>query len=147
MMCLRCKSNGEPLVALVKKAECLPCDCMLLSPEAVMGRTSLEMSFAFYLARRAFYEKRNISQKVQNEALLFLTCESNFASALRKAGAYSGNDFVLACEKNLPITKVKAALSLAFAKRIALPVRGTKKGKYTEAELAIEKMALSRIRN
>jgi tRNA threonylcarbamoyladenosine modification (KEOPS) complex Cgi121 subunit len=147
MLCLSCKSSGEKLAQVVADAKRLPCACMLLAPEAVRGRTSLEISFAFYLARRAFSEKRNISQKIQNEALLFLSCESNFASALRSAGATDAGDFVLVCEKSLPVAKVKTALSLTFAKKIALPGWGKKKGHYTEAELAIEKMALARARN
>jgi tRNA threonylcarbamoyladenosine modification (KEOPS) complex Cgi121 subunit len=147
MMCIRCKSGKNGLSELVAKAEGLPCGCMLLSPSAVKGRTSLEMAFAFYLARRAIFEGRNISNKVSNEALLFLSCESNFSSALRRMGAKDARDFALVCEKIIPLARVKRVLGLSSAREIALPVWGKRKGNYAQAELAIERMALARVRN
>lgn len=146
MLALRCSSE-KPLEAIVRSAERLSCPCLFLSPCAVEGKSSMEFSFAFYLARRAFEEKSNISGKLTNEALLFLARETNFASALRKIGAKDARDFVFVCEKNLPLAKVKRALSLTSAKKIALAEMGRKKGKYFEGELAAEEMALARVRN
>lgn len=146
MLCLRCSSK-LPLMALAGAAASLPCPSLLLSPGAMGGRTGRELAFAFHLAREAFSGKRNVSQKLPNEALLFLSREMNFSSALRKIGAKDAEDFVLVCEKNLPLSKVKNALALSFAEKIPLPERGKRKGRYFEAELAIEEMALSRVKN
>ena len=107
----------------------------------------MEMEFAFYLARRAFEEKSNISGKLSNETLLFLAREMNFASALRRIGASDARDFVLVCGKDVPLAKVKKELGLVKAKRIALARMGKKKGAYFEGERAVEEMALARVRN
>ena len=146
MLLLRC-SSAKPLGALVSSAETLGAPCLLLSPRAVEGKSRMEMEFAFYLARRAFEGKINISGKMANEALLFLAREMNFASALRKAGAKDARDFVLACEKDVSLVKVKQTMGLTSAKRVALPKIGTKKRSYFEGERAAEEMALARTRN
>jgi len=146
MLLLRC-SSAKALPALVSSAEALGSPVLLLSPRAIEGKSLMEMEFAFYLARRAFGGKSNISGKLSNEALLFLARETNFASALRRMGAKDARDFVLACEKNVPLAKVKRGMGLVSAKRMAFPRMGKKKGAYFEGELAVEQMALARARN
>jgi len=140
-------ASEKPLNAIVAAAEALHTPCLFLSAEAIKGKTGMELEAAFYLAARAFEEKGNISSKLSNEALLFLACEMNFASALRRIGAKSAREFVLVCEKNVPVAKVKKELWLAKAKKIALSRMGRKKGAYFEAERAVEEMALARARN
>ena len=146
MQVLLCSSE-KPLGAIVEAAEALRAPCLLLSPEAMKGKTGLELEAAFYLAARAFEEKSNISSKLSNEALLFLAREMNFASALRRIGATDAREFVLVCEKNVPLVKVKRELGLKSAKKIKLSRMGRKKGAYFEGELAVEQMALARARN
>lgn len=146
MLLLRC-SSAKPLGALVSSAEALFAPCLLLSPRAVEGMSGMEVEIAFYLARRAFEEKSSISGKMANEALLFLAREMNFASALRKIGAKDARDFVLACEKNVPLARVKREMGLTGAKRMALSRMGKKQGGYFEGERAAEQMALARVRN
>ena len=146
MQVLLCSSE-KPLGAIVEAAEALRTPCLLLSPEAMEGKTGLELEAAFHLASRAFEEKRNISSKLSNEALLFLAREMNFASALRRLGAKNARSFVLVCEKNVPMAEVKKKLGLSSAKKITLPRMGKKKGAYFEGELAVERMALARARN
>ena len=146
MQVLLCSSE-KPLGAIVEAAEALRTPCLLLSPEAMEGKTGLELEAAFHLASRAFEEKRNISSKLSNEALLFLAREMNFASALRKIGAKNARGFVLVCEKDVPVAKVKREMGLASAKKITLPRMGKKKGAYFEGERAVEEMALARGRN
>jgi len=146
MLILRCAS-AKPLNALVSEAEALCTPCLLLSPRAIKGKSEMEIAFAFYLARRAFEGKSNISGKMANEALLFLSREMNFASALRRIGAKDARDFVLVCEKSIPLAKVKKVMELASARKIALPKMGKKKGAYFEGERAVEEMALVRVRN
>ena len=146
MMMLR-SSSRLGLPALVEAACRLPCACILLSPSSLEGKTEVEFVFSFHLARRAFEEKRNISAKASNEALLFFSREMNFASALRKNGAKDARDFVLVCEKRLPIAQVRETLGLKTAKKISLSRMGKKKGAYFEGELAVEEMALARVKN
>ena len=146
MLALLC-SSGKPLDAIVSSAEALRAPFLLLSPQAVRGRTAFELEAAFYLSSRAFEEKSNISGKLSNEALLFLGREMNFASALRKIGARDARGFVFVCEKNIPLAKVKRVLGLSLAKKIALSKMGRKKGAYFEGERAVERMALARTRN
>ena len=146
MLVLLCSSE-KSLHAIVEAAEGLGAPCLLLSPETVRGKTGLELEAAFCLARRAFEEKNNISGKMANEALLFLAREMNFASALRRVGAKSARSFVLVCEKNVSIARVKKELGLTSAKKIALSKMGKKKGAYFEGDLAVEQMALARVRN
>ncbi len=118
---------------------------LLLSPKAV--RTGKELEAAFYLAREAFRAKENVSGKLSNEAMLFLACETNFTSAVRKVGAASQDDFVIVSEGKIPAKKLKDALKLVRCQQLVLTTRGKKKGNYFEGELAVERMALSRIRN
>jgi len=146
MILLRC-SSSRALGALVSSAEALGAPCLLLSTGAMKGRTGLELEAAFYLARRAFEGKSNVSGKMANEALLFLAREMNFASALRRVGASDARDFVLACEKGVPLAKVKKGLGLTSARKISLSRMGKKKGGYFEGELAVERMALARVKN
>ena len=146
MQVLLCSSE-KPLHAIVGSAEGLGAPCLLLSPEAMRGKTGLELEAAFHLAARAFEEKSNISGKMANEALLFLAREMNFASALRRVGAKSAHSFVLVCEKDVPLARVKRELGLVKASRVKLSRMGKKKGAYFEGELAIEQMALARVRN
>jgi len=133
--------------ALVPSAEALGAPCLFLSPRAIVGKSRMELSFAFYLARRAFEGKSNISGKMANEALLFLAREMNFSSALGKLGAKDAHDFVLVCERDVSVARVKKALALTSAKKIMLPKMGKKKGAYFEGERAVEEMALARVRN
>ena len=146
MLALMCSSD-KPLAMIVRSAETLHAPCLLLSAEAVEGKTGLEIEAAFHLAARAFEEKSNISGKMSNEALLFLAREMNFASALRKFGAKDARAFVFVCEKNILVARVKKALALTSAKKIVLPRMGKKNGAYFEGELAVEQMALARVRN
>jgi len=118
---------------------------LVLSPSA--AKTKKELEFAFFLAAEAFREKANLSPKLANEAMLFLACETNFASAVRKIGAKSVRDFVLVREKGIPLARLKKKLMLVEIKRLALPEWGKKKGGYREGELAAERMATARIRN
>lgn len=141
MMALRCSSSAESLNALVRRGKGM----LFLAPAAV--KTSKELEFAFYLAGEAFRTGKNISSKPENEALLFLACETNFSSAARKVGARSPKDFVLVCRKRLPVAELKRRLLLTSAKPLRLPEWGKKKGHYYEGELAVEKTALARIRN
>jgi hypothetical protein len=71
----------------------------------------------------------------------------NFSSALSKVGAKSVKDFILVSEKDLPISKLKKELMLTKMKIVELPEFGKKSGPYYEGELAIEKMALARVKN
>ena len=144
MMVLRCSSDAKSLHELVSLSEALG-DILILAPKAV--RTGKELEAAFAMARAAFAEGRNLSPKVANEAMLFLAHETNFSSAARKVGAISPDDFVLVSEAKIPIAKLKDKLCLTRAQTLALSEWGGKKGGFTEAELAIEKMALARIRN
>lgn len=145
MIALCCRSSERDIAALVKAGSAIPCALLFLRPDAVKSKKELE--FAFFLAREAFKNKDNISGKIANEALLFLSRETNFSSAIRKIGATDGRDFLLACEKNVPLAKLKKILRLEKAEKAELPEWGKKIGAYSEGELAVEKMALARIRN
>ena len=145
MLALRCSSREKSMHSLVSAAEHLPCECIFIRPEA--ARTARELQFAFHLAREAFREKSSISTKVSNETLLFLARETNFSSALKRIGAGDTRNFVLVCEKSAPLAKIKKELQLSHVSTLKLPEWGEKKGHYTETELAIEEMALARIRN
>lgn len=144
MMVLRCSSDAESVKELVELGASLG-ELLFLAPKAV--RTGKELEAAFAMARDAFSEGRNLSPKVQNEAMLFLACETNFSSAMRKVGAASPDDFVLVSEKKITSAELKAKLLLTRAQSLALSEWGEKKGGYFEGELAVEKMALARIRN
>ena len=144
MLVLRCSSAFKSMHEMVEEAEKLGA-VLLLSPKAV--RTGKELQAAFYLAKEAFKEKSNISKKMANETLLFLACETNFSSAVRKVGAASPDDFVLVSEGKIPSAKLKKALKLIRCEQLTLTEWGKKKGAYTEGELAIERMAIARIRN
>ena len=145
MLVLRCSSTEKDIAALVSASAAMPGALLFLKPDAVKAKKELE--FAFYLAKEAFKNKSNISGKLANETLLFLSCETNFSSAIKKIGARDGRDFLLVCEKSIPIAKLKKLLRLEKMKKIALPEWGKKKGAYSEGELAVERMALARIRN
>ena len=146
MLALRC-SSCMPLNAVVENAERNFSPALLLCPRAIEGRTGMELEFAFCLASRAFEAKANISTKISNEALLFLSREQNFGSALKSIGANDARDFVLVCGKNFPMAMVKEQLGLVSAKKITLSRMGKKKGAYFEGERAVEEMALARARN
>ena len=141
MQILRCSSSAKNIDELVKRGKSL----LFLSPTSV--KTEKELEFAFYLAKEAFKNRGNISGKIANEALLFLSCETNFSSAIRKIGANDSGDFLLVAKKGIPIAKLKKLLRLERAERVRLPEWGKKIGNYSEGELAVEKMALARIRN
>ena len=145
MIVLRCGSSEKDMAALVRESGSIPCALLFLKPDAV--KTGKELEFAFYLAKEAFKNKGNISGKIANEALLFLSCQTNFSSAVKKIGATDGGDFLLACEKDIPLAELKKALRLEKAEKMKLPEWGKKRGAYSEGELAVEKMALARIRN
>ena len=144
MMVLRCASAAKDMPELVMEAARLG-DVLLLSPKIV--RTEKELEAAFYFAKQAFAEKENVADSVAKEALLFLACETNFSSAVRKVGAASPDDFVIVSEEKIPSAKLKKALRLIRCEQIALTAWGKKKGNYFEGELSVERMALSRIRN
>jgi tRNA threonylcarbamoyladenosine modification (KEOPS) complex Cgi121 subunit len=145
MIAIRCSSKEKGMHQLVAAAQRLPCPAMLVRPET--AKTARELEWAFYLAKGAFEAKSNISGKVSNEALLFFAREMNFSSALKKTGASDPGDFVLVLEKKMPVVKIKKGLHLSSASVLRLPEWGKKRGHYTEAELAIEEMALSRVKN
>ncbi len=144
MQVIRCSSDAAGINELVQLGEGLG-ELLFLAPKAV--RTEKELEAAFAMARSAFDEGRNLSPKVQNEAMLFLAQETNFSSAARKIGAASPDDFILVSEAKIPIAKLKAKLRLTRAQSLKLSEWGGKKGGYLEGELAIEKMALARIKN
>ncbi|MCX6772847.1 MAG: hypothetical protein NTV88_03715 [Candidatus Micrarchaeota archaeon] len=144
MMVLRCSSAAKDMHELLAAAEKLGA-VLLLSPKAV--KTKKELEFAFYLAKEAFATKVNVSGKITNEAMLFLSCETNFSSAVRKMGAAHPDDFLLVSEKKVPSAKLKKTLKLTRCEQIVLTEWGNRKGAYSEGELAIEKMALARIMN
>ena len=141
MMVLKCSSSAASIGDLVGKGG----GALFLAPSAV--KTKKELKFAFYLAQEAFRTKENISKKPANEAVLFLACETNFTSAAKKIGARSARDFVLVSQKKIPLARLKKELLLTSAKPLKLPEWGRKRGHYSEGELAVEKMALARIRN
>lgn len=142
MLALRCSSSFS-IKELVEKAGGM--GCLVLSPED--GRTQKGLEAAFELAKRSFGAKENISPTLLHEALLFLACETNFSSAIANAGAKSAQDFLLVCEGKIPVARLKKELRLGKATPAKLSEFGKKVGFYSEAELAIERMALSRIRN
>ncbi len=144
MMVLRCSSDAAGINELVELGEGSG-EFLFLAPKAV--RTGKELEAAFAMARSAFDEGRNLSPKLQNEAMLFLAQETNFSSAARKIGAASPDDFILVSEAKIPIAKLKAKLKLTRAQALKLSEWGGKKGGYLEGELAVEKMALARIKN
>ena len=144
MLILRCSSSASSVHELLGLGENLG-SLLFLSPKAV--RTAKELEFAFYLAKESFKEGSNVSKKLSNEAMLFLANETNFSSAARKVGTASVDDFVLVSEEKIPVAKLKKKLLLTRAASLALSGWGKKMGDYFEAELAIERMALARIRN
>lgn len=145
MLILRCSSSTKSVHEIVRLAEANGWRLLFLTPSA--AKTKKEIEAAFYLAKQASETGTNISDSLAKEALLFLACEMNFSSALEKAGAKTAKDFVLVCEKSIPIAELKKGLMLTKAKAVKLPEFGKKRGGYTEGELAIERMALSRIKN
>jgi len=144
MQILRCSSSIASMHELVSATAALG-DMLVLSPKAV--RTRKELEAAFHLARSAFAERENISTKLANEAMLFLACEINFESALKKVGAADPSDFVLVSEKRIPAKELVKKLRLTRCLQLSLTEWEKKKGAYSEGELAIEEMALARIRN
>lgn len=144
MLILRCSSSAQSIHELVRLGG-KPGSLLFLHPKA--AKTAKELEFSFRLARESFREKSNVSEKIANEAMLFLACETNFTSAAKKVGAASAKDFLLVGEKGIPIAKLKKRLLLTKARRVLLPEWGKMKGRYSEGELAVERMALSRIRN
>ncbi|MCX8194868.1 MAG: hypothetical protein N3G22_02060 [Candidatus Micrarchaeota archaeon] len=141
MLVLRCSSSVKRVEELCRLAGK---EALILSPDA--PKTKMELEAAFYLASQAFKHKKNISSSPSKEALLFLACETNFSSAVRKVGAKSPSDFLLVAKKSLPVGKLKKKMRLLSAKKVGLPAEGKKIAKYTEGELAVEKMATARIR-
>jgi len=146
MMALRCSSEVGSVRELVALADGLG-NSLFLSPKAAASKTKKELEASFALARAAFKEGANLSEKTQNEALLFLACETNFSSAARKIGAAGADDFVLVLERKVPVAKLRKTLRLSSANALALSEWGKKKDGYFEAELAIERMTLARIKN
>ena len=144
MLILRCSSSAQSIHELVRLGGGSG-SLLFLHPKA--AKTAKELEFSFHLARGSFREKSNVSKKIANEAMLFLACETNFSSAAKKVGAMETGDFVLVSEKNIPLAKLKKELLLTKAKVLKLPEWGKKKGHYYEGEVAVERMALSRIRN
>lgn len=142
MLALRCSSSAKSIADLAAKGDG---KLLFLAPDA--ARTGKELEAAFYFAKEAHAAGTNISNSRAKEALLFLACEMNFSSALSKAGAASPKDFVLVSEKKIPLAELKKKLMLTKAKPLALPEFGKKRGSYFEAELAIERMALARVKN
>jgi tRNA threonylcarbamoyladenosine modification (KEOPS) complex Cgi121 subunit len=140
-----CSHGAGGIHKVAAAAERLPCPVLLLREGAV--KTGVELEAAFLLARDSFREKTNISNKLSNEALLFLACETNFSSALRKVGATDAGKLVVAVEGKMGAAELKRKLKLTSAKKLALPKLGKKKGHYFEGELAAERMALARVRN
>ncbi|MCX6769861.1 MAG: hypothetical protein NT051_04250 [Candidatus Micrarchaeota archaeon] len=147
MQVLRCASGAKSLEVLISTAGKLSCPCLLLSPEMAAGITGAELRFAFHFARHAFAGKRNLSGRLSNEALLFLSNQTNFSSAVEAAGAKTQKDFVLACEKSVPIARLRKLLLLTSAKKMTVSEWGRKVGHYSKGELAVERMALVRVRN
>jgi len=147
MQILRCGSDAANVRELVSLSESAGLPALFLSVSAASKMTGAEIEFAFYLAEESFKSNGNLSGKKTNEALLFLACETNFSSAARKIGAADPSDFVLALKEKVSPKKLQKALKLVRAEEMRLPKWGKKKGDYTQGELAIEQMALARVRN
>ncbi|MCX8174946.1 MAG: hypothetical protein N3E51_01960 [Candidatus Micrarchaeota archaeon] len=145
MQILRCRSSLGSMPELVKAASRIGGHCLLLSPKAI--KTGLGLEAAFELAKRAARRRQNASEKLSNEAMLFLSCGMNFGSALRKVGAADPSDFVFVSQRKIPPKKLACLLKLTACRRLALSRMGKKLGGYFEGELEIEGMALGRIRN
>ncbi len=145
MLALRCSSSASSIHSLVKIADSQGWEILFLNPKSVCTRKGLEA--AFCLAKGAFAAKENISAKPANEAMLFLACEMNFSSAAKKVGAANSKDFVLVSEKEIPAAKLKKILLLTKFAPLRLSEFGKKVNGYFEGELAIERMALSRVKN
>ncbi len=141
MLAIRCSSTAASVHELLKRGEGM----LFLVPGA--AKTEKELEFAFYLAGEAFKAGTNISGKMANEAMLYLACETNFSSAARKDGAKDAKDFVLVLQKSVPLSQLKKKLLLTKAVPLKLPKWGGRVGKYYGGELAVERMALARIRN
>jgi len=135
----RCSSRKASIIGIVKAADALPCPALFLSMEAAEKASGMEADFSFLLARRAFAEKRNVSGKVSNEALLFLARETNFSSAVKKIGARDAGDFVLVLERRLPAPRVKKALGLASVALVAKKKvgRSARQGAYPKDALGV----------
>ncbi|MEM4348030.1 MAG: hypothetical protein QXN37_00470 [Candidatus Anstonellaceae archaeon] len=142
MIILECSSSLGNVESLVKASRRLGNVLLLAS---LKDRTEKELQACFALARKAFKSKTNISQNFANEAMLFLAKETNFSSAVKKIGASSPAKFFLVAEKKIPLKKIRNALLLTYVKRVSLPLWGKREGRYFEAELSIEAMALRRI--
>ncbi|MEM2138464.1 MAG: hypothetical protein QW568_05230 [Candidatus Anstonellaceae archaeon] len=142
MLVLRCSSSAKSIAELAAKSGE---ELLFLAPDA--AKTEKELEAAFYFAREAVGSGTGISDTMAKEALLFLSCEMNFSSALKKVGASSPEDFVLVSEKKIPLARLKKELMLVSAKAMKLPELGKRVGGYTEGELAIERMALARVKN
>ncbi|MFA4983148.1 MAG: hypothetical protein WC588_02935 [Candidatus Micrarchaeia archaeon] len=147
MMVLRCSSNARNMRELVSLSDAAGLEALFLSPAAASKMTLAELEFAFYLAKRAFEANGNVSKKRMNEAMLFLACETNFSSAARKMGAADPSDFALVLEGDSAPARLRKALELESLGSMRLLKWGKKKGDYSEGELAVERMALARIRN
>lgn len=145
----RCSGGKRGMREIVEDGKGIPCPALFLSPQAAKAVGESEAGFAFYLARRAFAEKANISSKLSNEALLFLARQTNFSSAVRKLGAKDAKAFVLVLEEKLAPSKVKKLLGLKSVKLIAKKRAKAARGGelYAKDMLCAEEMALSRIRN
>jgi len=144
MLVLRCSSKEKSMDKLLKMAQKVPYALLFLKPAA--AKTKAELEFAFFLARGTIKSRKSISAKLANEAMLFLSGETNFSSAVRKIGAKKTSDFVLVAERDLKLAKLKKALNLKKAKAHKLSAWGKKRKNYSQGELAIEKMAISRIK-
>lgn len=147
MRIMRCESNAASVRELVLLSESSGLHVLILSFPAVSNMTLAELRFAYYFAKESFLSKTNLSEKKSNEALLFLSCQTNFTSAVMKIGAKNPSDFVLVMEENAFDPKFRKALKIARAKKIKLPEWGKKIGHYTQGELAVERMALARNKN
>ena len=88
MMVLRCSSDAAGINELVELGEGSG-EFLFLAPKAV--RTGKELEAAFAMARSAFDEGRNLSPKLQNEAMLFLAQETNFSAGGVDAGRGAEN--------------------------------------------------------
>ncbi|MCX8197882.1 MAG: hypothetical protein N3F07_01665 [Candidatus Micrarchaeota archaeon] len=142
-MVLRCSSGLKSASELVSRAKDFP--ALLLRPDAAGTQKELEAALA--LAQKAFGEGKNISSRLPNEAMLFLASETNFSSAARKVGVRDPGDFLIVAKSKIPLPQLRKRLALKKARRARLSKLGRKIGKYYQAELGIERMALSRLRN
>jgi tRNA threonylcarbamoyladenosine modification (KEOPS) complex Cgi121 subunit len=143
MQLYECSSKIDDINKLIKLGRLLK--VIFLEPGKIA--TKKEIEAAFFFAKKAMEKKQNISNNIENEVLLFLSRKTNFSSAIKEIGIKNTKKFLILCARRITKKKLKESLLLEKIKKITLPKFGKKIGGYSQAEIAIEAMALSRIKN